>query len=244
MSPQEAGAGAEAGAAAEEEEDQETPAQREFKKGHRGVRRTWQLPASFPSSRVAEAYTTPLVDRNTDKFKFGKPDTELLQEFCRERFGWEQSKVDELLLPVLRSYSERSTQMRMDQFLTHKQRFAKIRSKRLQQAVAKITGVDVNPNLFYAEVRHLPELPSHGSAVEPELCETESVPSQDGSQLSAQRNETGTSRGRGRGHVTTGGRGRGRSRSAAAAASADVEDDMGSAESDLAFVKLMQATGD
>lgn len=69
--------------AAQEVEDGETPAQREFKKTHRGVRRAWQLPASFPSSRVAEAYITPLVDRNKGKFIFGKPDTSLIQQFCR-----------------------------------------------------------------------------------------------------------------------------------------------------------------
>jgi DNA excision repair protein ERCC-5 len=79
----------------------------------------------------------------------------------RERFGWEQAKVDDLLLPVIRSYLDRSTQTRIDQFLTHSQRFAKIRSKRMQQAVARITGVEVNPDLYYAETRHLPELPKH-----------------------------------------------------------------------------------
>lgn len=36
-------------------------------------------------------------------------------------------------------------QLRMDQFLSFNQRFAKIRSKRLQQAVAGITGQAENP---------------------------------------------------------------------------------------------------
>lgn len=62
---------------------------------------------------------------------------------------------------MLSSYAERTTQLRIDQFLTHKQRFAKIRSKRLQQAVTAIvaaTGSDVNPDLFYASTEHLPDL--------------------------------------------------------------------------------------
>jgi DNA excision repair protein ERCC-5 len=40
--------------------------------------------------------------------------------------------VDELLLPVLAAYDERQTQLRIDQFLSFNQRFAKIKSKRLQ----------------------------------------------------------------------------------------------------------------
>jgi hypothetical protein len=80
---------------------------------------------------------------------------------CRDNFGWEVTKAEDLLKPVLTAYADRSTQLRIDQFLTHKQRFAKIRSKRLQDAVTAIvaaTGGDVNPELFYASTEHLPEL--------------------------------------------------------------------------------------
>jgi hypothetical protein len=49
-------------------------------------------------------------------------------------------KVDTLLLPVLKEYDTRSEQLRIDQFLAFSQRFAKIRSKRLQSAVAGIRG--------------------------------------------------------------------------------------------------------
>lgn len=92
---------------------------------------------------------------------------------CREYFGWDTTKADDLLRPVLSSYAERSTQLRIDQFLTHKQRFAKIRSKRLQQAVTAIvaaTGSDVNPELFYASTDHMPDLQPHSGvlAKEPE----------------------------------------------------------------------------
>lgn len=79
----------------------------------------------------------------------------------RGHFGWDQAKIDNLLRPVLSSYADRSTQLRIDQFLTHKQRFAKIRSKRLQQAVTAIVssaGSEVNPELFYADVEHMPGL--------------------------------------------------------------------------------------
>lgn len=53
----------------------------------------------------------------------------------RDRFGWAVPKVDELLVPVLRAYDTRQTQLRIDQFLSFNQRFAKIKSKRLQVGV-------------------------------------------------------------------------------------------------------------
>lgn len=59
---------------------------------------------------------------------------------CRDKFGWASNKVDELLSPVLKAYEQRSSQLTMDQFLSFNQRFAKIRSKRLQKAVTAITG--------------------------------------------------------------------------------------------------------
>jgi hypothetical protein len=76
----------EAGDGASSQQDatgEETAAQRYFKSSHRGVRRTWHLPASFPSQAVMDAYVKPLVDRNTARFSCGRPDTALLQQFCR-----------------------------------------------------------------------------------------------------------------------------------------------------------------
>lgn len=64
----------------------DTPAQRRFKTSHRGVVRSWSVPVSFPNSRVHEAYIKPLVDRNPAKFNFGRPNQELLMQFCRS--GW------------------------------------------------------------------------------------------------------------------------------------------------------------
>ena len=54
----------------------------EFKKKHRNVRKTWQLPSTFPSDTVMNAYREPHVDRNKAKFGFGKPDQQLLRGFC------------------------------------------------------------------------------------------------------------------------------------------------------------------
>eukprot|EP00879_Flechtneria_rotunda_P022958 GHRR01024267.1.p1 GENE.GHRR01024267.1~~GHRR01024267.1.p1 ORF type:complete len:445 (+),score=191.78 GHRR01024267.1:668-2002(+) len=253
----------------------ETKAQRQFKQTHKGVRRTWQLPHSFPSARVLEAYMKPLVDQNSARFNFAKPDSILLQQFCRERFGWDQAKVDDLLLPVLRSYGQRSSQMRIDQYLTHKQRFAKIRSKRLQQAVAKITGVEVNPDLFYAEVGHLPDLPKHGDDSEaaddggqeaqgsqqqehqqmgdeqPMVEANEQLTAEKAAPAGArQKQQSRFARGRGHGKAASDASTGKHNQSAkdilptavrAGSDGFDAADDMGSAASDLAFVRMVQA---
>ena len=67
--------------------------------------------------------------------------------FFRDKFGWAPAKVDELLSPVLKAYEQRSAQLTMDQFLSFNQRFAKIRSKRLQKAVTAITGGRADPDM-------------------------------------------------------------------------------------------------
>ncbi|CAI0455887.1 unnamed protein product [Linum tenue] len=59
---------------------------------------------------------------------------------CWERFGWNVQKSQELLLPVLKEYNKRETQLRLEAFYTFNERFAKIRSKRIKKAVKGITG--------------------------------------------------------------------------------------------------------
>lgn len=58
-----------------------------------------------------------------------------------------QDQVATLLTPVLKSYDERQTQRQMSDFLKFSQRFAKIRSKRLQAAVAGVTGAPLAAEL-------------------------------------------------------------------------------------------------
>ncbi len=78
---------------------------------------------------------------------------------AREKFGWEADKADVELAPVLEAAARQTTQTRITQY-AFSQRFAKIRSKRLQQAVQSITGRH-NPDIMYADVSELPDLPSY-----------------------------------------------------------------------------------
>uniref|UniRef100_A0A0A9DAE9 DNA-repair protein UVH3, putative n=1 Tax=Arundo donax TaxID=35708 RepID=A0A0A9DAE9_ARUDO len=111
-----------------------------FMSKHRNVSKNWHIPSTFPSESVISAYISPQVDNSTEPFSWGRPDLGLLRKLCWERFGWGKEKADELLLPVLREYNKHETQLRMEAFYSFNERFAKIRSKRIQKAIKGITG--------------------------------------------------------------------------------------------------------
>ncbi|KAM3315089.1 hypothetical protein ACQJBY_033693 [Aegilops geniculata] len=111
-----------------------------FMSNHRNVSKNWHIPSTFPSETVINAYISPQVDDSTERFSWGRPDLSLLRKLCWERFGWNKEKADELLLPVLKEYNKHETQLRMEAFYSFNERFAKIRSKRIQKAIKGITG--------------------------------------------------------------------------------------------------------
>lgn len=110
-----------------------------FMDKHRNVSKNWHIPSSFPSEAVMSAYISAQVDKSTELFSWGKPDLSVLRKMCWEKFGWGGQKADELLLPVLKEYSKHETQLRLEAFYTFNERFAKIRSRRVQNAVKGIT---------------------------------------------------------------------------------------------------------
>ncbi|XP_034207461.1 DNA repair protein UVH3 isoform X2 [Prunus dulcis] len=111
-----------------------------FMDKHRKVSKNWHIPSSFPSEAVSVAYTCPQVDKSTEPFTWGKPDHFVLRKLCWEKFGWGTQKADELLIPVLKEYVKRETQLRLEAFYTFNERFARIRSKRIKKAVKGIAG--------------------------------------------------------------------------------------------------------
>ncbi|EOA23395.1 hypothetical protein CARUB_v10016571mg [Capsella rubella] len=111
-----------------------------FMDQHRKVSKNWHIPSTFPSEAVISAYLNPQVDRSTETFSWGKPDLSVLRKLCWEKFGWNGKKTDDLLLPVLKEYEKRETQLRMEAFYSFNERFAKIRSKRINKAVKGIGG--------------------------------------------------------------------------------------------------------
>lgn len=72
------------------------------KKPITGLRKNWDVPETFPNTAVIKAYKDAKVDENKDKFTYGRPDLQLLRRFCLDKFGWQQDRADELLVPVLK----------------------------------------------------------------------------------------------------------------------------------------------
>ena len=121
--------------------------QLQFKNKHRGVRRNWELPENFPDERVVKEYSKPKVDAVNGPLEWGTPDINMLHKFCQEKFGWDIAKAEEHLRPVLQATGRRDSQRRMDDFLAFNDRFVKIKSKRIQRAIAANVGT-INPDLL------------------------------------------------------------------------------------------------
>lgn len=62
----------------------------------------------FPSKDVIEAYLNPMVDESDEPFSWSMPDLDGLREFTKRKFGWNQARADEILLPVMKNLSLRT----------------------------------------------------------------------------------------------------------------------------------------
>ncbi|CAH2045105.1 unnamed protein product [Thlaspi arvense] len=186
-----------------------------FMDKHRKVSKNWHIPSTFPSEAVTSAYINPQVDRSTEIFSWGKPDLLVLKKLCWEKFGWNSKKTDDLLLPVLKEYEKRETQLRMEAFYSFSERFAKIRSKRIKKAVKGIGGglsSEVNDHPSQEGPRNKKRLAPHDT--EDNTSEKDSNKADEKEKNKRNRLEKSSgSRGRGRTPKRGRGRGRGRGRS-------------------------------
>ncbi|CAO2616296.1 DNA excision repair protein ERCC-5 [Lemmus lemmus] len=101
--------------------------------------RKLQLTPGFPNPAVADAYLRPVVDDSRGSFLWGKPDVDKISTFCQRYFGWNRTKTDESLFPVLKQLDVQQTQLRIDSFFRlaqqEKQDAKHIKSQRLNRAV-------------------------------------------------------------------------------------------------------------
>ncbi|NXG58247.1 ERCC5 protein, partial [Hemiprocne comata] len=99
--------------------------------------RELQLSSGFPNPAVAEAYLKPVVDETRGSFTWGKPDVEQIREYpLNDHFGWTRTKIDEILLPVMKQLNLQQTQLRIDSFFRLAQHEKQaIKSQRLRRAV-------------------------------------------------------------------------------------------------------------
>ncbi|XP_015442835.1 DNA repair protein complementing XP-G cells isoform X1 [Pteropus alecto] len=101
--------------------------------------RKLHLSPGFPNPAIADAYLKPVVDDSKGSFLWGKPDLDKIREFCQRYFGWNRTKTDESLFPVLKQLNTQQTQLRIDSFFRlaqqEKQDAKGIKSQRLNRAV-------------------------------------------------------------------------------------------------------------
>ena len=121
----------------------------EFRKTHNSVRKRWVIPADFPSEKVVQEYRSPPVDSSLASlvaagdpsaikaaFHWGTPDLPMLRKMCLERFGWEHSKTDDLVLPAVHNFEARNKQRSIEDFaVSFTSDIAKFKSKRLANAL-------------------------------------------------------------------------------------------------------------
>ncbi|XP_070787257.1 DNA excision repair protein ERCC-5 homolog [Enoplosus armatus] len=98
--------------------------------------RDLKLHPGFPNPVVAQAYLQPAVDQSDNFFSWGRPQLDMIKEFCLSRFGWSSRKTEETLQPVIKHLNTQQTQLRIDSFFRMEQHEKQaIRSQRLRRAV-------------------------------------------------------------------------------------------------------------
>ncbi|XP_029953206.1 DNA repair protein complementing XP-G cells [Salarias fasciatus] len=95
-----------------------------------------KLQPGFPNPAVAQAYLQPAVDQSDGSFSWGRPQLDMIKEFCLNRFGWNSRRTEETLQPVIKQLNLQQTQLRIDSFFRLEQQEKQaIRSQRLRRAV-------------------------------------------------------------------------------------------------------------
>ncbi|XP_071345060.1 DNA excision repair protein ERCC-5 homolog [Trachinotus anak] len=98
--------------------------------------RDLKLQPGFPNPVVAQAYLEPAVDQSDSSFSWGRPQLDMIKEFCLSRFGWSSRKTEETLQPVIKQLNAQQTQLRIDSFFRMEQQEKQaIHSQRLRRAV-------------------------------------------------------------------------------------------------------------
>lgn len=65
------------------------------------------IPPDFPNPHVRDAYLSPHVDSSTQEFEWGMPDLDGLRQYLFSMLGWDEKKVDGLVVPVIKEMNSR-----------------------------------------------------------------------------------------------------------------------------------------
>ncbi|XP_046482836.1 DNA excision repair protein ERCC-5 homolog [Neodiprion pinetum] len=97
----------------------------------------------FPSEAVVQAYLAPTVDESKEGFTWNEPNTTLLADFTRNKFGWTKSKFEVIFNPIMKRQAESKKQKGIDDYFQVKISRKCIEgtlSKRVQKAVERLGG--------------------------------------------------------------------------------------------------------
>ncbi|QPG75200.1 hypothetical protein FOA43_002550 [Brettanomyces nanus] len=109
------------------------------KKLRRQLGKSLYLGEDFPSQQIYQAYLQPEVDHDKTAFKWGYPNLDKLRTFLMYNVGWPQSKVDQILVPIIQNLNK--PQQTIEEFfpveLVRKRRQIMM-GKRLREATDKL----------------------------------------------------------------------------------------------------------
>ncbi|XP_061742908.1 DNA excision repair protein ERCC-5 isoform X2 [Nerophis ophidion] len=124
--------------------------------------RELRLQPGFPNPAVAQAYLQPAVDQSDGSFSWGRPQLDMIKDFCQARFGWSAQRTSETLQPVIKQLNTQQTQLRIDSFFRMEQQEKQaVRSQRLRRAVTCMKRKE------RGEEDHLEEEEGGGTIVSP-----------------------------------------------------------------------------
>lgn len=118
------------------DETKDTPLRKKLRKT---LSKSLFLGNDFPSRLIYDAYLHPEVDHDKTEFKWGYPDIDKLRTFLAFYVGWNKEKVDEIILPVIKSLNK--PQLTIEEFFPVEviQRRRQLNmSKRIKSATDKL----------------------------------------------------------------------------------------------------------
>uniref|UniRef100_T1ICF5 XPG N-terminal domain-containing protein n=1 Tax=Rhodnius prolixus TaxID=13249 RepID=T1ICF5_RHOPR len=95
----------------------------------------------FPSKEVVRAYISPTIDDSKEPFSWTQPNLDKLRQYTEDKFGWNRSDTDRVLLPILNKLKQNQTQRTMHNYFEWA--FDNIESKmsrRVEKAVNILGG--------------------------------------------------------------------------------------------------------
>ncbi|KAL5279802.1 ERCC5 family protein [Megaselia abdita] len=97
----------------------------------------------FPNKCIVEAYLHPTVEQPSEKFEWGEPNLEAIEEFTKKFMGWTSRKTNETILPVLKRFNEKKVQSNIKNYF-ETQKLVQNRqtqmSKRVKKAVERLAN--------------------------------------------------------------------------------------------------------